>query len=106
MLPVAPYVGAWIETHDPPFGAPLCMSHPTWVRGLKRVMMDNSLGAALVAPYVGAWIETIQQASFPSVNSSHPTWVRGLKLILMIFIYKCLLSHPTWVRGLKLGKII
>ena len=37
-LMVAPYVGAWIETYYPvklPF---LTKSHPTWVRGLKRLV--------------------------------------------------------------------
>ena len=35
-------------------------SHPTWVRGLKRVKTEESL--------------------IPRM--SHPTWVRGLKLLL------------------------
>ena len=56
---VAPYVGAWIETY--------CllrvmrntlMSHPMWVRGLKRFL---NLHVLLL------WF------------SSHPMWVRGLK---------------------------
>ena len=34
---VAPYVGAWIETGDTSsFGNPGSLSHPMWVRGLKR----------------------------------------------------------------------
>ena len=55
---VAPYVGAWIETHkntqkhDPP------RSHPTWVRGLKLIIKMVIYVDACVAPYVGAWIET------------------------------------------------
>ena len=33
---VAPYVGAWIETTMSFDVAVLVVSHPTWVRGLKR----------------------------------------------------------------------
>ncbi len=56
--PVAPYVGAWIETAPHYFDDEGAMSHPMWVRGLKlvRALMDGC--AQNVAPYVGAWIET------------------------------------------------
>ena len=54
------------------------MSHPMWVRGLKRAqaMYTATLN---VAPYVGAWIETsLWEDDF--INEwSHPMWVRGLK---------------------------
>ena len=33
-------------------------SHPTWVRGLKRIAQAEKLIEEEVAPYVGAWIET------------------------------------------------
>ena len=36
----------------------LSRSHPTWVRGLKHLVVPVCL-PALVAPYVGAWIETL-----------------------------------------------
>ena len=57
--PVAPYVGAWIETGI--LGSTeqeIILSHPMWVRGLK------------------------QKKSFyeQKYNASHPMWVRGLKL--------------------------
>ena len=55
------------------------MSHPTWVRGLKRnnrMCTDKTL-------------------------RSHPTWVRGLKLLEWIVTVTYIMSHPTWVRGLK-----
>ena len=35
-------------------------SHPTWVRGLKLVVVVVELAGAKVAPYVGAWIETLK----------------------------------------------
>ena len=55
-------------------------SHPTWVRGLKLLLLSQR--------YL--------------CYQSHPTWVRGLKLKLLIVFWLFLLSHPTWVRGLKL----
>ena len=54
---VAPYVGAWIETHLGAKDGRIERSHPTWVRGLKLVI-STAFGGHLV---------------------SHPTWVRGLK---------------------------
>ena len=33
--PVAPHVGAWIETSTDLYGIPDTTSHPMWVRGLK-----------------------------------------------------------------------
>ena len=54
---VAPHVGAWIETLNTNCIIWDIMSHPTWVRGLKRMT-------------------TISTAKW---KRSHPTWVRGLK---------------------------
>ena len=40
---VAPYVGAWIETSsNPPVSTQTNVSHPTWVRGLKLLMLMQS----------------------------------------------------------------
>ena len=36
----------------------MCMSHPMWVRGLKRLIVAICAYVCLVAPHVGAWIET------------------------------------------------
>ena len=78
---VAPFTGAWIETHPALYHLPqLHPSHPSRVRGLKQLeykIMDNQLGShpsrvrglkhakngeafdrLLVAPFTGAWIET------------------------------------------------
>ena len=33
-------------------------SHPTWVRGLKLLLINGKEETEFVAPYVGAWIET------------------------------------------------
>ena len=55
--PVAPYVGAWIETEPKAPATVFDASHPTWVRGLKLI--------AIVFQKFG--------------TMSHPTCVRGLK---------------------------
>ena len=80
VVPVAPYVGAWIETT----GRPACTL------------------PSLVAPYVGAWIETTEYSATYAWYLSHPTWVRGLKQINVQVNIGMDRSHPTWVRGLKL----
>ncbi|MHB9293878.1 hypothetical protein Holit_02997 [Hollandina sp. SP2] len=57
---VAPHAGAWIETdshvvdHDG-----IRMSHPTRVRGLKRIFASMMVYYLFVAPHAGAWIETV-----------------------------------------------
>ena len=120
---VAPYVGAWIETPLRVYSARLQRSHPTWVRGLKRIVPNNELSANLVAPYVGAWIETLIvlyapaigivapyvgawiETSYKSVSTGHSlvapyvgAWIETLNHHNLCFDSK---SHPTWVRGLK-----
>ena len=55
------------------------MSHPAWVRGLKRCGGQQS-------------------AVF---HKSHPAWVRGLKQLARRLGDRHSLSHPAWVRGLK-----
>ena len=43
--PVAPHVGAWIETGNATAtGTSISGSHPTWVRGLKRVVLGADQG--------------------------------------------------------------
>ena len=53
----APITGAWIETYRVPVLALKLVSHPSRVRGLKRIQM-----------------------MVIRLNSSHPSRVRGLKL--------------------------
>ena len=79
MTPVAPYVGAWIETRAGIAGKGVGVSHPMWVRGLKLSFR-------------------VQQDWHPM---SHPMWVRGLKLDFDFAKLTTKESHPMWVRGLK-----
>ena len=79
-IAVAPYVGAWIETHftaayrtqneslptwerglkpdDGKITYEELKSLPTWERGLKQDLIYDECVPEAVAPYVGAWIET------------------------------------------------
>ena len=72
-------MGAWIETKHPALSRARHGSHPTWVRGLKRIAVVGDDKRVQVAPYVGAWIETKFGKDFFDDDLSHPTWVRGLK---------------------------
>ena len=54
-------MGAWIETRTAPLNTAAFVSHPVWVRGLKRFIVVISRTITKVAPRVGAWIETISQ---------------------------------------------
>ena len=56
-LPVAPFMGAWIET----------AIQPKWICWDK------------VAPFMGAWIETQIPYILPACSQSLPSWERGLK---------------------------
>ena len=56
-LVVAPLVGAWIETYRSIYGGYRSVSHPSWVRGLKR---SDKVAVVIL-------------------ERSHPSWVRGLK---------------------------
>ena len=82
--------------------APYKASHPTRVRGLKRLNRINRNTHSKVAPYTGAWIETwlpFDSSNWPA--PSHPTRVRGLKLGEQRMLTHGYTSHPTRVRGLK-----
>ena len=57
--PVAPLVGAWIETTiRSEIMRKYVVSHPSWVRGLKLAYDTRHAFEVCVAPLVGAWIET------------------------------------------------
>ena len=57
----------------------LILSHPTWVRGLKLKVNSDWQQKHGVASYMGAWIETAFRTAAVNRAVSHPTWVRGLK---------------------------
>ena len=98
-------------------------SHPSWVRGLKLLLMlllsISSLVAPLVgagietdeeyekrkrenvAPLVGAWIETLyglDRFTLPSVAPLVGAWIETFAGTEHNDHRK---SHPSWVRGLK-----
>ena len=94
-------MGAWIETKKCLIAYLATLSHPAWVRGLKRIVVQSAVRVPLVAPCVGAWIETSVLAAVYAMSMSHPAWVRGLKPFALTLSVLQLLSHPAWVRGLK-----
>ena len=123
--PVAPHVGAWIETWTNRLDLPKrSASRPTWARGLKLAVLGLRGFKVEVAPHVGAWIETFAFSKVNHIFWSRPTWARGLKP-RMIFArrypmivaphegagietrvngaHQCdtVQSRPTWARGLK-----
>ena len=58
------------------------MSHPSWVRGLKRNNRTNQTKARKVAPLVGAWIETASYILVLQVISVAPlvgAWIETSK---------------------------
>ena len=55
---VAPYMGAWIETHQYLSFLSPNQSLPIWERGLKHQKYTAGCFSLPVAPYMGAWIET------------------------------------------------
>ena len=68
-LTVAPLAGAWIETtHSAAFAFDF-LSHPSRVRGLKRLGNAPGLRRGSVAPLAGAWIETVTPAAVAYVSS-------------------------------------
>ena len=78
---VAPLVGAWIETLRSAIALQKYKSHPSWVRGLKLILIVLLPFKVLVAPLVGAWIETVLKATEINFNDVAPlvgAWIETL----------------------------
>ncbi len=77
---VASYMGAWIETWFIASISNMILSHPTWVRGLKRCLYlwDKQLLLRRILHGCVDWNFRIKR-SREHRTTSHPTWVRGLK---------------------------
>ena len=81
----------------------MAMSHPVWVRGLKRQNCGRSVPRyTKVAPRVGAWIETTGHGGVRLGDEVAPrvgAWIETImRLLEEVNTTK---SHPVWVRGLK-----
>ncbi len=70
-FPVAPPVGAWIETDLDVIVDDAKASRPPWARGLKPSNLTLQM-SCLVAPPVGAWIETIGGGGVAGYNCRAP----------------------------------
>ena len=98
---VAPRVGAWIETPIDGHGPGEDLSHPAWVRGLKRFGFGVGIGSGMSHP---AWVRGLKRTVGPDRRDrrkSHPAWVRGLKPSVPDAPDAAATSYPAWVRGLK-----
>ena len=100
---VAPFMGAWIETSGISFpGWKVVESHPSWVRGLKHLLILSFALQHTVAPFMGAWIETIPVNSSASLSVVAPFMGAWIETSGISFPgWKVVESHPSWVRGLK-----
>ena len=100
---VAPLVGAWIETLV--ICCPLSSekSHPSWVRGLKPIDIDENMQTTGRTPR--GCVDWNNEYILLSARycRSHPSWVRGLKPRNDLYYSLYITSHPSWVRGLKLS---
>ena len=78
-------------------------SHPSWVRGLKSLLNCSIKGWTTCRTLHGC-VDWNRGISYNRLNNltSHPSWVRGLKWLNFNNKKIFNLSHPSWVRGLKL----
>ena len=65
-------MGVWIETVPGSGVAPLVVSHPTWVCGLKLLRLTSFSRGFMVTPYVGVWIETLKFLMYSQSSSVTP----------------------------------
>ena len=59
ILGVTPFVGVWIETTLELYKYNYQLSHPSWVCGLKHIVLGTQIINITVTPFVGVWIETL-----------------------------------------------
>ena len=94
-------MGVWIETvlNAAKF-ARNAASHPSWVCGLKLVLVGDKSRRWAVTPFVGVWIETANIMASACSTVSHPSWVCGLKLPSVLDRYMQLCVTPfvgVWI---------
>ena len=99
--PVAPYVGAWIETVKP-----WRHYHQRWVAPYVGAWIETgkltfNYKSETVAPYVGAWIETWYQVHAARNGEVAPYVGAWIETTFVECYHPTTRSHPTWVRGLK-----
>ena len=72
---VAPYVGAWIETHGYRTNYQMFKVAPYVGAWIETLGVSKHFGGMVVAPYVGAWIETF--GSLPTKPTYPSRTLRG-----------------------------
>ena len=69
-MPVAPRVGAWIETHNPVGTVSVLDVAPRVGAWIETIKSRLNCAASAVAPRVGAWIETNKMAARGSLEKA------------------------------------
>ena len=80
---VTPFVGVWIETVKVKKRKSGCMSHPSWVCGLKPISKLYLIIQYFVTPFVGVWIETLARRNQYIKNVVTPfvgVWIETVKV--------------------------
>ena len=78
-------------------------SHPSWVCGLKQVIIVIVILIAVSHPSWVCGLKLKWEGGFVYDKESHPSWVCGLKPVISRDIRSGIWSHPSWVCGLKLA---
>ena len=86
VLPVAPFVGAWIEIACSVFKSDSLRSLRSSERGLKSIVSVSTPLAVTVAPFVGAWIEITGLGLMTEAERSLRSSERGLKFMVGVLL--------------------
>ena len=98
--PVAPRVGAWIETGQRREWVACVWSRPAWARGLKHHHLNRDSCLRRVAPRVGAWIETDQPPCALTPAQVAPRVGAWIETVVGQFCTNFLASRPAWIETL------
>ena len=98
---VAPRVGAWIETQTGLNNENTNESPPAWGRGLKHFNTEKFQIDFCVAPRVGAWIETSKYFVRDCIVNVAPRVGAWIETTSSKREKPEKLSPPAWGRGLK-----
>ena len=103
--PIAPYVGAWIETSSSASVQTSLSIAPyvgAWIETTK--MMANQQ-RYIIAPYVGAWIETPDYPNGINTERIAPyvgAWIETSVNEIVLFVYNIAPYVGAWIETLKL----
>ena len=92
---------AWIETYTMELIRHGLASHPSWMRGLKQIIMSVANTFSEVASFVDAWIETFSMVqsntSLMKVASFVDAWIETFPTMLILFSIKVASFVDAWI---------